>query len=122
MHGSKMMNKTISPNDVVGLYVSYLDGTGGKRRPVLILKTYKEELSFFRLTSQYESKSSKIRKQYYPIKHWKEAGLKKPSWIDVGSVLKVNRTHLDSVTKIGALDTDDIDGLAQFIKKIDYHK
>ncbi|WP_368645730.1 type II toxin-antitoxin system PemK/MazF family toxin [Alkalibacterium putridalgicola] len=117
-----MMNKTINPNDVVGLYVSYLDGTGGKRRPVLIISTYKEELSFFRLTSQYESKTSKIRKQYYPIKHWKEAGLKKPSWIDVGSVLKVNRTHLDSVTKIGALDTDDIDGLAQFIKKIDYHK
>jgi len=115
------MNKTIEPNDIVGIHVAYADGTGGKRRPVLIVDTRKESLRFLRLTSQYENKSSKIRKQYYPIKHWKEAGLKKPSWIDVGSVLTVNRTHLDSITKIGALDTDDIDGLAQFIKKMDYH-
>ncbi len=115
-----MKNKTIKSHNVVGIYVSYLDSAGGKRRPVLIIKNQKGDISFFRMTSQYHNKSLNIKKNYYPIKYWKEAGLKKQSWIDTGKILMVDLASLDSVTKIGTLKTEDIKGLTQFI--INSHK
>ena len=33
-----------------------------------------------------EKKSAYIKQQYYPIQDWQSAGLKKPSWVDLGNI------------------------------------
>ena len=46
---------------------------------------------------------------------WQEAGLKKPSWIDIGSKRMVEKSML-AFDVVGELSTEDIQGLADFIE------
>ncbi len=57
------MNK----NDLVTVYISFTNGSGGKRRPVLVLKDGLNELLLYKITSKYINKSERIRQQYYSI-------------------------------------------------------
>ncbi|WP_334333464.1 toxin-antitoxin system, toxin component, MazF family protein [Companilactobacillus sp. HBUAS59544] len=117
-----MMNrKIIKSDDILILYVSFINSIGGKKRPVLVLGSDKTSLSFFSLTSRYENKSERIKKQYYKIKNWKTAGLVKQTYIDVG---KVREIHLDTDVgfyRIGQLDLEDINGLNDFLEKFGYN-
>lgn len=106
-----MMNK----NDLVTVYVSFSNYPGGKRRPVLILKDNNDELLVYKITSKYENKSEKIKQQYNPIQDWKEAGWKKPSYIDIGSLSSLKKSYFDEIVFIGTLSTQDILGLNHFI-------
>lgn len=58
-------------------------------------------MKVFRITSKFANKSSTIKKQYYEIKDWKEAGLKKPSWIDIGEAISFDLKDLNP-KRIGA--------------------
>ena len=73
-------------NDLVSLYVSFVETNGGKSRPVLIRRVSEQTVEAFKITSQYEKKSAYIKQQYYPIQDWQSAGLKKPSWVDLGNI------------------------------------
>jgi hypothetical protein len=105
------MNK----NDLVTVYISFTNGSGGKRRPVLVLKDGLNELLLYKITSKYANKSERIRQQYYPIQDWKEAGCKKPSYIDIGSLASLDKKYFGKIVFIGALSVRDIRGLNQFI-------
>lgn len=104
----------MNTNDVGFAFVSFKDNQGGKKRPIFIINVTEEEVFFYSITSQYESKSAHIQKQYYEIAEWKEAGLTKPSWIDIGSLRAVERSIL-SFDFVGELSTPDIIKLAEFI-------
>ncbi|MCT3591380.1 hypothetical protein EFS21_12595, partial [Levilactobacillus brevis] len=62
-------------NDLVSLYVSFVETNGGKSRPVLIRRVSEQKVEAFKITSQYEKKSAYIKQQYYPIQDWQSAGL-----------------------------------------------
>lgn len=104
----------MNTNDVGFAYVSFTGKQGGKERPIFIIEVTDEEILFYSITSQYKSKSLRIQKQYYEITEWKEAGLTKPSWIDIGSQRAVERSIL-SFHFVGELSTPDIVGLGEFI-------
>jgi len=115
-----MMNrKIIKPDDILILYVSFIDVNGGKKRPVLVLEVNDESFSFFSLTSQYENKSKRIRGQYYKIKYWKAAGLVKQTYVDV---VKIREIYLDNdirFHRIGQLAEEDIKGLNEFLEQFE---
>lgn len=110
-----MNQKTIRTNDIVSVFITFVDSNDGKKRPALVLKVEKESLTILRLTTKYKNKSNKIKAQYYPIKDWQEAGLVRKSYIDVGSVIQIDKTTQKKVYKIGSLTTRDIKCLSQFI-------
>lgn len=104
--------------DIYRIYVAFADKKGGKKR-------YTVEVGQLRLgvvlldsiTSQYQEKSDFIKKQYYPIQDWHQAGLKKPSYIDIRS----SRSYqIEEVLKhgqyAGQLTLRDVQGLADFIR------
>ena len=43
-------------NDLVSLYVSFVETNGGKSRPVLIRRVLEQTVEAFKITSQYEKK------------------------------------------------------------------
>lgn len=88
-------------NDLVSLYVSFVETNGGKSRPVLIRRVSEQTVEAFKITSQYEKRSAYIKQQYYPIQDWQSAGLKKPSWVDLGNIYRFPKPL---VTVQGVLD------------------
>ena len=109
-----------SENDVLILYIPFKDeASKGKVRPALLLQKTKSGIKVFRITSQYANKSPKIKRRYYEIKDWKEAGLNRPSWIDIGEAISFDLESLNP-KKIGTLSTKDIDSLAEFINNYEY--
>lgn len=104
-------------NDVVSIYVAYINGKGGKRRPVLVLEDNETNLRFYSITSKYENKSALIQQQYFPIQYWQEIGLKKKSWIDIGTVMNIEKTNIRNYKDIGKLSIQDAVDLANFSDK-----
>lgn len=85
-------------------YVSW--GSGGKRRPVLILTRGDGEVTAFPITSQITNMSKKVRKRYYFIADLAETGLVKPSAIDIGVAINLLLSDV-SVKPIGKLSDAD---------------
>ncbi|MDF7638019.1 hypothetical protein PT285_01015 [Lactobacillus sp. ESL0791] len=100
-------------NDVITLYVGYIEGKGGKRRPVIVRKISNQGLMAFKVTTKYANKSEYIKQQYYSVHDWAEAGLKQQSWIDIGNIYEFKNKNLQ-VKKIGHLTAKDQIGLARF--------
>ncbi|MDV7757995.1 hypothetical protein [Liquorilactobacillus mali] len=100
-------------NDLISLYVSYVETNGGKPRPVLIRKVSAQTVEAFKITSKYQNKSAYIKQQYYPIKNWQAAGLRKPSWVDIGNLYRFPKAGL-SFKEIGHLSKLDQNKIADF--------
>ncbi|KRM83437.1 hypothetical protein FD21_GL000249 [Liquorilactobacillus vini DSM 20605] len=100
-------------NDLISLYVSFVETNGGKPRPVLIRKVSEQTVEAFKITSKYQNKSAYIKQQYYPIKDWQAAGLKKPSWVDLGNLYRFPKAGL-KFNKIGHLSKLDQNKIADF--------
>ncbi|MGY2665423.1 type II toxin-antitoxin system PemK/MazF family toxin [Enterococcus faecium] len=83
----------MKPNEIVTVYVAFTDKNGGKRRPILVVSDKEDRVEFFGITSQYEKKSDQIKRVYFPIAEWEKAGLKKQSWIDVGSLKAIPKSQ-----------------------------
>ena len=92
------------------IHIAYVQVEDGKHRPVVILFEEEAAVAVYKITSQYEGKSDAIRSQYLVISDWQEAGLSKPSYIDM---VKAYRIPLISVrrTPIGALSARDREAL-----------
>ncbi|HFD1725296.1 TPA: hypothetical protein QFM54_001869 [Enterococcus faecium] len=103
----------VGSNDIISLYVAYVDGSGGKKRPVLVRQTSGNKIDVFRITSKFSNKSFFIKQQYFKIDDWKQAGLNKASWVDLGSIksFDLNKVSYDS---IGALSTQDVKRISEF--------
>ena len=100
-------------NDLVSLYVSFVETNGGKSRPVLIRRVSEQTFETFKITSQYEKKSAYIKQQYYPIQYWQSAGLKKPSWVDLGNIYRFPKAGLN-FKEIGHLSKLDQNKISDF--------
>lgn len=57
-----------NPYDILVATIAFSDGTGAKRRPVLVIANNEEVIRTYRITSQYSRKSSYIRSKYFEIK------------------------------------------------------
>jgi len=108
----------MATGDIYHIEVAYDQKAGGKQRyTVEVAKKRLGVVLLENITSQYHHKSDFIKAQYYPIQDWLQAGLKKPSWVDI----KSGRTYdLNDIMRhgryIGQLAFHDVQALAQFIK------
>jgi len=95
----------VNPYDLHIAYVSW--GCDGKRRPVLVLASDQKEVAIFQITSQYDNKSAVIQSQYIVIEDWAQAGLAKPSYIDIGRIIDLPIATIQP-TPIGKLSGNDL--------------
>ena len=93
-------------------YVGFTDNAEGKTRPVLYIRQTGTDYVVFRLSSQYDNKSSFIQSKYVEIKDWQQAGLKKRSWIDTMQTYHLPIDHTE-LTYIGQLTANDLERLIQ---------
>ncbi|WP_103662478.1 hypothetical protein [Lactobacillus sp. HT06-2] len=59
-------------NDVYTAFVAW--NSGGKRRPILILKEDTDNIYFYRITTKYKNKSRAMKAIRYPIVEWQQIG------------------------------------------------
>ncbi|EHL98749.1 hypothetical protein HMPREF9103_01304 [Lentilactobacillus parafarraginis F0439] len=111
---------TIDPFDVAWMYVGFVQGQGGKKRPILILKSQDNQLFFYAITSKFIQKSATIQKQSAPIMKWREVGgLTKPSVIDVGQIFSVDISATDTIEVTGHLTREDVINLKQTVERFE---
>ena len=103
--------------DIYIANVPFDEGTGSKVRPALVIEVGKERVMVFKVTSQYKNKSTQIKKLYYPIKEWQQAGLKKQSYVDIHKLYDLSKKWVFSKQPIGKLTNLDRLALFNFIKK-----
>lgn len=103
--------------DIYIANVPFDEGTGSKVRPALVIEVGKERVMVFKVTSQYQNKSTQIKKLYYPIKEWQQAGLKKQSYVDIHKLYDLSKKWVFSQQPIGKLTNLDRLALFNFIKK-----
>lgn len=103
--------------DIYIAEVPFDDIDKSKVRPALVVKVAQKRVNVFKITSQYDQKSSQIQKLYYPIKEWSQAGLNKKSYIDTHRTYNLPQEKIFSRKPIGKLtDIDRID-LFEFLQK-----
>lgn len=105
-------------NEVAVAFVRFTGVNGGKYRPILIIGGIGEgnRDHAFKITSQYATKSERIRAKYFEIHDWQAAGLRKPSWIDVNVELAVDA--LPEYRVIGKLSQNDRRLFTEFINHL----
>ncbi|CAM3214502.1 type II toxin-antitoxin system PemK/MazF family toxin [Lactiplantibacillus plajomi] len=106
------MTKTIAT-----AYVRFIQISGGKRRPVYILRETHTELFFFNITTKYTSKSDFIKQWYFEIKDYHPTRLKKQSWIDTYQLYSLAKKTTE-INYTGQLSDDDTARLRHFLERI----
>ena len=91
---------------------------GRKRRPVYVLGSDGQAVTFLAITSQYANKSAFIRQFYCPITDWAEANLDRPSWINTYEVYQASLREI-VVDLIGYLSESDTDRLFHLLSEHD---
>lgn len=102
----------MEPMDIYIANVPFDEETGSKVRPALVIEVNQERVMVFKVTSQYRNKSAQIKRLYYPIKEWQQAGLRKQSYVDIHKLYDLSKKWLFSCQPIGKLT--DLDRLALF--------
>lgn len=104
--------------DIVIANVPYDDGTTFKTRPALLVMIDGQQAAVYKITSKYENKSEVIKKFYYPIKFWREAGLDKISYVDVHIAYALATQYMLQKPPIGKFSKFDQSELFKFIKNV----
>lgn len=99
-------------NEIYTAYVSW--GTDGKRRPILVIHDTENNVFCYRITSKFSQKPEKIKRNYFPLTDWRQAGLVKESYVDVGNVSKLSKDKI-TFRFVGELSLRDIKSLTEFI-------
>lgn len=104
--------------DIYKIFVAFDQSIEGKERyTVEIGQVQLGVILMDAITSQYQQKSDFIKLQYYPIKDWLQAGLTKPSYIDIQSTRQYDMLEIMLHGKhTGQLTSQDIADLAEFIR------
>ena len=98
------------------IYIAFVSwGSGGKRRPVLIIDENTDTVTVFNITTHYNDKSEKIRSKYFVINDWQKAGLDRQSFIDTNNTITLPQTAVDSQNPVGRLSVADEIRLIKFI-------
>lgn len=111
------MEKRAAPMGLFLADIPYVESDGRKtRRPVLIVKVQDKTVFVFKVTKRCQDKSPQIKSIYYPVKMWREAGLKVPSYIDTHDLFQLPLRQILNQRPIGKLTTTDAQALYQFIQ------
>jgi len=105
----------MKPFDVFIAFVGW--GSGGKRRPVLMLSQENGRVHAFQITTKYETKSEAIRNKYFKINDLRVAGLNRQSYVDTNNAIKLLPDVVAEAQQIGKLSDNDIDRLTEFLVK-----
>jgi len=98
------------------IYIAYMEwGSDGKNRPVLAFIVSKDIVQVYQITSQYENKSGKIKDLYFKINDWKQAGLKKQSYVDTGTLITLTLDTFKGKSLLGKLSDNDKYRLLEFL-------
>lgn len=100
-------------NEIYTAYVAW--NTGGKRRPVLVIRDEQNYVFCYKITSKYKNKSANIRRNYYKIINWSQSGLVQPSYVDIGQMVPLDKERI-KFKLIGSLSLIDTNNLAKFIE------
>jgi hypothetical protein len=92
-------------------------GKGGKSRPVLVFILDDNTVEVYQITTQYESKSESIQAQYFKINDWQKAGLDKPSYVDTGTLITLQKSAFKNKQPIGRLTESDKLKLLEFLSR-----
>jgi hypothetical protein len=101
--------------DVFIVYVPWENG--GKLRPVLVFKQQETIAFVFNITTRYKKKSESIRRKYFRINDWQQAGLDKLSYVDINTIHDLPLSALKDKSKIGRLTESDKLRFIEFIKE-----
>lgn len=101
--------------DICIAYVSW--GSGGKKRPVLILAQTASSVTVFKITTKYNNKSDVIRGKYFKINDWKQAGLDRQSYADTNNTITLPRSSVDVDNLVGTLTESDVQRLIDFLSQ-----
>ncbi|MDV7719927.1 hypothetical protein GA840_08720 [Pediococcus ethanolidurans] len=106
----------MNTNEVGIAYIKFSDHSA---HSVVIFGTLTDNQAprAFKITSQYTTKSTKIRANYYEIHDWHGCGLRKKSWINLNNILNAN--DLPPVKRIGKLQSIDVVLLTQRLNGYD---
>lgn len=96
--------------------VPYVENGQSKTRPILLWKL-NDVAIFYKITSKFANKSDAIRENYFPIMYWKDAGLKKPSFVDLNTRYNAKMFANYPVREIGRLTRQDAVNLEKKISK-----
>jgi len=97
------------------LYIVYVKGREhSKFRPVLVFAFNDEVVALYPITTSHDNKSDRVKALHFMINDWKEAGLKKISYVDVANRLWVKRRMLDNKEPIGKLSNKDAGEFLKF--------
>lgn len=107
----------MEPMDIYIANVPFDERDDSKVRPALIIEVGRECVMVFKITSQYQHKSAQIKKLYYSIQNWQEAGLKMQSYVDTHKLYRLNKKLVFSRKPIGKLTALDRLGLFRFIQQ-----
>lgn len=66
----------------------------GKNRPCVVLKQNSKTTDILPITSKYRHKSSSLKVWFFKIHNWKEAGLPKPSWVELNGQQPINNKYV----------------------------
>lgn len=108
----------MEPMDIYIANVPFDEETDRKIRPALVIEVERERVIVFKITSQYQNKSTQIKRLYYPIKEWQEAGLYKKSYVDTYKMYRLAKKWIFSRQPIGKLTDIDRIGLFEFINQL----
>ncbi|HJG17693.1 type II toxin-antitoxin system PemK/MazF family toxin [Limosilactobacillus vaginalis] len=112
----------MQPMDIYIADVPFDEENGSKVRPALVLRVRDGWVNVFKVTSQYQNKSAKIKRLYYPIYEWKQAGLKKQSYVDTHRTYSLPEKFIFSRKPIGKLTELDRIKLFEFIQSVRKNK
>jgi hypothetical protein len=94
-------------------YISWSDG--GKSRPVFVVAFDDDTVTIYQITTQYENKSNAIRKKYFAINDWQQAGLDRQSYVDTNDTFELPNSVIARKTPIGKLTVADELRLIEFL-------
>ena len=102
----------INPFEIYIINISW--GIDGKNRPVLVILLSDENVFIHPITTQYENKSETVRRHYFKMNDWSQAGLAKQSYIDTGTLIKLPLSVIDKRQPIGRLTFSEKQRLLEF--------
>jgi len=105
----------MKPFDVFITYMEWTDS--GKNRPVLVFITDEKSVDVYQITTQFKNKSKDIQALYFKINDWSQAGLKKQSYVDTGTLITLSSDTFEGKTPIGELTKSDKQRLLEFLSK-----
>lgn len=107
----------MEPMEVYIANIPFDKRNGSNFRPALVIEVERKLIVVFKVTSHYQNKSAQIKRLYYPIQMWREARLKKRSYVETHKLYRLNKNWVFSQRPIGKLTELDSLGLFSFIKQ-----